>query len=391
MPKEKAPYVPKSSKTDPYGLTLAERQVAATISGIKDDPRALELVEDEFEDAMNAVEPMGGQRKRKGGAGEKGKAAAAAANAGESAPTNADPAKVKADLTAAVAKGEAGKQEVVAIVTANQKTIADMIKPKVEALKRVALPATAVAGVVTVLNRPTFYGNIARVSAEVFRTFLNGSVQSTWGDWGNTFLDIGRAAGVVMSTVGEQTIQGPVVPFALATMFVAWDANRQRKTMTQLLSEYGSVVTTAATRFTREQVNAFKAALKTEAAVKGARSLKQLARRIERPRGEGAEQLSAAFASLGAPAMGSTGVVPGSAGPDPASAFRSLASAPPAVIAENTEARKAAAALLSLADLVESPASMEDEAPPGGRRRRRTKRRAPKRKRITRKMPIFVY
>jgi hypothetical protein len=384
-------------------------QAARTLASLSTDPRALELAE-EFEDAMDAVEPTGGQRKRKGGAGDKGKKAASVAAAVEKiAEVALTPNDVKTQLADAVKKeGETGKQEVVKVVAANQKTIAQMIGAKVEALKRVALPVSAVVGAATVLNRPTVYGNIARVAAEVFRSALNTSVQSTWGQWGEAFLDMGRAGGVIAGTLAEQTAQGPVVPFALATMYVAWDANRQGKTMTQLLLEYGSAVKTSATRLTKGQVDAFQAALKGETAATSARVLKEIAGRIDRPAGEGAQQLSAAFASLGAPAMGSTGMVPGRAAPSPASALGSLASASPDVIADNTEARKAAAALLSLADLpksdiVESPAPganaaaapaavMEDEAPPGGRRRRRkTRRRVPKRKRITRKMPIFVY
>jgi hypothetical protein len=376
-------------------------QAAQTLASLSTDPRALELAE-EFEDAMDAVEPTGGQRKRKGGAGDKGKKAASVAAAVEKIPEVAlTPNDVKTQLADAVKKeGETGKQEVVKVVAANQKTIAQMIGAKVEALKGVALPVSAVAGAVTVLNRPTFYGNIARVAAEVFRGALNTSVQSTWGQWGEAFLDIGRAGGVVAGTLAEQTAQGPVVPFALATMYVAWDANRQGKTMTQLLLEYGSAVKTTATRLTKGQVDAFQAALKGESAATSARVLKEIAGRIKRPTGPGADDLAAAFASQGTPAIGSTGMVPGRAAPSPASALGSLASASPDVIADNTEARKAAAALLSLADLpksdiVESAAPGANAAPDApmnaGRRRRRTKRRVPKRKRVTRKMPIFVY
>lgn len=267
-------------------------------------------------------------------------------------------------------------------------TLVDGVRTAMDSVRSVGGPAAAVVGVATVLNRPTVYGNLARVVAEIIKTGANSAITSTWGDWGTAILDVAKSIGVVGELIAAQTAQGPVVPVSIATAIMAIRAQKAGKTIGQLIQSDASEVQSAIGRITKAQVDGFKAAVSAEGRSMNIATLKDIAARTRssKPEGPGAADLSAAFQSLGAPAMGSTGLAPGRAVPAPGTALQELASAPASAVADASEARAAAAGLMALTTL-------STAAPEGGRRRRRrrTKRKVPKRRRATRKLLTFVY
>jgi hypothetical protein len=264
---------------------------------------------------------------------------------------------------------------------------------------------------VTALNKPTFYGNLVRLAGSVLRTGVNTAVTSTWGDWGQFIVDVAGELRLLATTVADQTVQGPVVPFAIATMYIAYLGTRENKTITQVIKERGLAVLDAAKNIVTTQTNNFKAAYLAEGARANAATLAAIAKQVKSnaPSGAGAAVITAEVRSVGAPAVGSPGgVTPGFYRPAPIQAIDKLAAADVDTILRKQEERKVAAALLALGDAVEPPAPAASAAsasaaaaaasaapasdvPLGSARRRRaTKKRGPRR-RVTRRMPRFAY
>jgi hypothetical protein len=364
-----------SMDLDPEGIEAA--QTLASFPALDPDAVLAELqapaAQAAFADAVAAAtDATRGARRRRGGGPPKRKASEMAP---ESPSAPAGPA-----VPPPAPEEPAAKRSKVG-------TLVDGVRTAMGTVRSVGGPAAAVVGVATVLNRPTVYGNLARVVAEIIKTGANSAITSTWGDWGTAILDVAKSIGVVGELIAAQTAQGPVVPVSIATAIMAIRAQKAGKTIGQLIQSDASEVQSAIGRITKAQVDGFKAAVSAEGRSMNIATLKDIAARTRssKPEGPGAADLSAAFQSLGAPAMGSTGLAPGRAVPAPGTALQDLASAPASAVADASEARAAAAGLMALTTLSTAP-------PEGGRRRRRrTKRKVPKRRRATRKLLTFVY
>lgn len=259
------------------------------------------------------------------------------------------------------------------------------------AIKAVPL-AAGVGATVAVLNRPTLFGNLAQIAANVSSGVVNTSVTATWGQWFTALGQTGLALGTVAQTFLDQSIQGPVIPFAVATaIMLRRQQNRaaagENISLAGLIAQDVGRAKDMVTGVAGAQIEAFKAAVKAEGDNMNIATLKEIAGRIERPTGPGAEKLKK-LAATGAPAAG-PGPVPDTIAQMPAdprkvaaipAAAAALAAVPPGGPAAADKA--AANALVSLSD------DMRE----GGRRKRRfTKKRPTKKRRMTRRMPRFVY
>jgi hypothetical protein len=407
------------------GLTRGERTAAEALANLS-TVRREELIDltIEMDDAFDAADEVirGGKgRKRGRGRGAKPEAAEAAivvskAGGGDEVGSGPDAeSKVKEKIRSAIesnaASSDKAKAEVAKVIASNPSIISKLVARAVSYKPHVITAAT-VGAVVVAANRPTFYGNLVRVFGSALRSLLQTSITATWGDWGQLAKDIGTELGLFAGEIGRQTAMGPVVPFAIATAWVAYTASKKGTTMSGLLSEYASSIRDAATSAVASQLTAAKEAYKTEASKAGLASLRSAVEQVRAsvgPSGEGAAAMKAAVASLGVPAMTEGSVVRARPSPALKGPIDKLAAAPADLIFRNTEERKAMAGAIALVDLANAddltqsitvapdaaaaPAvpAVPDAPMDAGRRRRRTKRRAPKRKRITRKMPIFVY
>jgi hypothetical protein len=356
---------------------IAAAQTLASFPALDPDEVLAELqdpaVDAAFADAVAAVEAMSGGRLRKTRGGVKRPASAISAEVPPPTPIAAPPSS----------EAPPAKKERVA-------TVLDGVKKKLETARSAVVPATAALAIGTALNRPTVYGNLARLVAEVIKTGTNTTIQSTWGDWGQAILDIAKSVGVVGELLAAQTAQGPVVPVSIATAILMYRAQTSGKTLAKLIQDDAAAVRSGASSLAKAQVEAFQRAVKDEGFRSNVSTLKDIAAKARRttPSGEGAAAMTAAITSLGAPAVGSTGVVPGLAPPGPpGQPIAALAAAPTSAIVDATAARAAAGALLTLATV----AGPSDVGGRRARRRRKTKRRVPKRKRTTRKLLTFVY
>lgn len=388
----------------------SEQAAVRTLVGFKTDPRTLELLDltAEFEDGFEAADDRsltGGKRAR---GGAKKPEAVAAAQAVESPPAAeateaAAKDKIKAAVTDDTKSDDQKKAEVAKVIAANPGVFAKIVQTALSK-KAAAQRTAAVIGVGIALNRPTFYGNLVRVLGVTLRTALDAAVTSTYSEWGQFGVDVLTELGLTVETVGNQILQGPVVPVVLATAWLAYRATQTGTSIKGLLASYASKVRDGAAGIIAREVAAFKAELAAQVRNVAAPQLAEIAQKVRDATvaGRGAAEMSAAVRSLGAPAVGSTGVVPGYASPAPASALDRIVNAADAVLRENKDGREAMAVAGLLLELhastnaapgANAAAAPGAPPPPGGRRRRRkTKRKAPKRRRaVTRKVLTFVY
>jgi hypothetical protein len=190
---------------------------------------------------------------------------------------------------------------------------------------------TAAAGVATVLNHPTLFGNLAQLSAQVLKTAADTGITATWGQWGEAILGVGRAIGVVAGTVATQAAQGPVAPVAIATAIMAWRAGREegaaKNDIAALIRKDAAAVASAVAQGVTSQLQSFETGREIGTREMFASQLKELgeiakvaaAKAKSGASGEGAAATSSAFGSNIAPA----------AQPAPASAFRGPYALPP--------------------------------------------------------------
>lgn len=278
----------------------------------------------------------------------------------------------------------------------------------IQALPTVLVTGGTVGTVVAALNHPTVFGNLAELSARVFQTGTNETITSTWGDWGAALVQLKDALGTVASTLASQTVQGPVIPAAIATLIMVARARANRRSFTEQIKSDAQRAGSAAARAATGQLQAFQDAFRAEAAQLGPAQLGRIARGIERTSGEGAAAASSAT-RYGAPAVSSTNPpgfgsagVSGFASPPPRSALARLtspgsssssSSAP--LIAPSSSASSSAAAAPGRGtkrkadERAEAPgkrkkdgegsdADDEDDAELGGRRRRGKSRKTRK-------------
>lgn len=257
--------------------------------------------------------------------------------------------------------------------------------------------AAGVGATVAVLNRPTLFGNLAQIAANVSSGVVNTSVTATWREWFTALGQTGAALGTVAKTFLDQSIQGPVVPFAVATAIML-RRQQQRKaagqdiTLAKLIAEDVNRAKDAVTGVAGRQIEDFKKAVEEEGMKKNIATLKEIAGRIERPTGEGAEKLKE-LSATGAPAVQSG--LPGSEG--------AVVPAAPGKVAALPEKAKGLADV-PVGQPVMPPGGprvpleeakepgMDQSGISGGRRKRRvTKKRLSKKRRATRRMPKFVY
>jgi hypothetical protein len=384
------------SRGDSEPLTPEEEAAARTLASLKND---LE-VQAAFEDGESAAEGRsgGGKKKRRGGA-KGGRAIAEAVAEGEGKPKsekNKPEDEVKTELKAAAASGET--PAVAKVVAANPGTIRRIVEAALRARAAVQ-PAMLVAGAATLANQPTLFGNIARVAAASVRTGLDTTITSTWAQWGQTGSDILGAVKDVGVAIFDQSVQGPVVPFTIAMMLQAYRASSRGMGILELTKSDAATAAEIVRKGIAGQKEAFDLAYAEEAKKKPIAELREIAKRGRQlTQGLGALDTRREVRAVGAPAVGSMGVVPAFTPPGPLAApIKGLTTVPrseiEAAAAERQGRREqveGAEALMGLANAPAAPAA-PDAPMNAGRRRRRTKRRVPKRKRITRKMPIFVY
>jgi hypothetical protein len=257
---------------------------------------ALETTDVAVDDAVDAVFdeiPEKGGRKKRGG----GKFTAAVG-------------KVITDIKASV--GTAGS----AIDAAAAKFV--------ENLGTISAVSGGVGAGVYALNHPTLFGNIAQLAAQLFGDTLDSSVTSTWGDWFGALKDILSAGVSTAGTLASQTLQGPVVPFAIASAVMIYRAKKSGKTLSQLLADDARGVYSGLSRAATAQIQAAMDAYQKEAGV--------MAREQLRERGR------AATSSVGGPGASSMRVAvgnviplavrPGAEGAVPASAVKADVGAP---------------------------------------------------------------
>lgn len=331
------------------GLTLLNPD--AVKREIADDPDAMSA----YKDAVAAVEggeTLGAARRRRRGGAPKRKL-----DEIEPQPTAAPAAPPAAPPTAPLPK----------------RSKVEAVGDAVRAVSQYAQPAAAVVAVGTVLNRPTVYGNLARLAAEVIKTGTNTAITSTWGDWGTALLDIARSIGVVGELAAAQTAQGPVIPVSIATAIMAMRAQKAGISIGELVRRDAAAIQSSVSGAVTGQITAFRQAARSAPSEANIRTLKDIARQIKTDVEARAAETRAAEASRASAATAS--IRPAG---DP---IRVLADAPDVEVKAQREAISAALALASL--------SGEDVG--GRRRRRRTKRKVPKRRRATRKLLTFVY
>jgi hypothetical protein len=242
----------------------------------------------------------------------------------------------------------------------------------------------AVGGTVAVLNHPSVIGNMAQLFAEVLKQGSPAVITSTWSQWSAALGQLASAASTVVETAGAQTAQGPVVPVAIAVLVTMIRGNKSGRSFADVLKDDASALASGAAYVVTGQIQAATEAYGKEAAAKGIRQLKELAGRVERPRGPGVVALDTGVpAARGGPAgIGLVAASPGAVSRIPAAA-RNVANAASAPGPDYS----AAVTLAGLADRVQG----EDDMKEGGRRRRKTKKRASKKRRATRRQPVFVY
>ena len=391
----------------------AEVAAAETLMSLRSlDPDALlaELQDDTvgsaFADALGgALEGMRDERPRRGGVGVKRKAEDGAEGSSEaSAPPSASAAAAVAASNASAASPESGQ----AAKRTKFTTVVDSVKAKIAQVRPYAVTGLTTAAAAAALNRPTVYGNLARLVAEIIKSTANAGITSTWGDWAQAIIDIGHSIGVVGDLAYQQSVQGPVVPLSIATAIMAYRAQKARKSLKDLIEADAAAVAGGLRSLVQSQVDAFNAVVRAEGLRSNVATLKLIAQRARQnaPLGQGAADLTAIVTSIGAPAVRSSGPVQNLVTGPLSAPIDALASADPAAVADARAARAAAGALLALADGV-APAAPASAGPAasavdddrlGGRRRRKTRKgRKPRRratlrrKRATRKAPRFIY
>lgn len=160
--------------------------------------------------------------------------------------------------------------------------------------------------VLTALNRPTLFGNLAQLAAFITREGINSSITATWGDWGNAVLQIANALKTAGVSIAEQSAQGPVVPFAIATAIMMWRAGNEKMKLSDLIKKDAEGAYSATSRMLTSQIQAFNEAYEKEGKKMGPQQLGDIARRIKPTEGPGAKETSKAMVT-GAPALQSMG------------------------------------------------------------------------------------
>lgn len=341
-------------------------EAAETLRGLRllnpDDVKR-QIAEDDdakaaYEDAVAAVGGVGAARRRKGAGPDTKRAKLSGSPAAPAAPA------APADPTPSSGPELPRKGR---------------IARAVESAAPLARTVGAVVAVGTVLNRPTVYGNLARLAAEVIKTGTNAAITSTWGDWGTAILDIARSIGVVGELAAAQTAQGPVVPVSIATAIMAMRASRAGISIGDLVRRDAAAIRSSVSGAVASQIAAFRQAARSTPSADTLQTLKDIARQIKADVEARAVETRAAEASRASAAVAA--IRP------PGDPIRALADAPEAAIREQREAISSALALVALSEARPSETTAEGT----GGRRRRTKRKAPKRRRATRKVLTFVY
>lgn len=149
------------------------------------------------------------------------------------------------------------------------------------------------------IGRFSTIGAVAGLAATVMIPGAAKYIPSpTWGQLGASVASFFKTVLVdVPVAVGSAAVQNPVIALALATALMKVRATRQGISVSQLMQNDAAAIAGA--------VQGHLAARYGPPA-----TLREIAQRVQRPAGEGAAAMSAAATSSGAPAIGSTGVVP---------------------------------------------------------------------------------
>lgn len=255
----------------------------------------------------------------------------------------------------------------------------------------------AVGTSVVILNHPTLIGNLAELSARVLQTGTDASITATWGDWGQAIVGVGRAIGVIGATVASQTVQGPVVPVAIATAIMAWRASqRADKSITNLIKEDAAAVSSVAARGVTGQIQEFQTGRKIATMEMFASQLKELGEiaRTNKARGQGAAEISGLARNV--PLMAVQGT-PAGVGQVPGSANVGRLSTVARSLADVGEQRSGPMKRMATRNLKAGPydATASRIKKEGGRKTKKAKK---SKRRVTRRkpfpsarMPVFAY
>jgi hypothetical protein len=236
----------------------------------------------------------------------------------------------------------------------------------------------SVTGAVTLLNHPTVFGNLVEIGARITQMSVESAITTTWRDWWEAFKQTGDAAKILGETVMSQSIQGPVVPLAIATAIMSYRASETGRSVWQVIKDDTNTALSALAKGATNQIQEFQDAYQKEAQAATFRSLKEIASTLKKPVGKGAEELSMLVKQTGAPSAQSgisdeaIALVPSSKeAKEPKLALEPMTNIPAQSLPSEAEAAKA---LITLGK-------------PGGRKKTR---RAPKR-RVTRRRRMLTF
>lgn len=254
----------------------------------------------------------------------------------------------------------------------------EAIATTIENIGTIAKVSGTVGTTVLVLNHPTVFGNLAEIGAVITKAAVDTNITSKWSDWWEAFKQTSQAAAILGETVVSQSIQGPVVPAAIAAAIMSYRASKSGKSVWQVIKDDANTVLSVASRGATGFIQDFQDAYQKEAQAATLRSLKELSSTLKKPVGPGAEELTRLVKQTGAPSAQSgvsdeaIAIVPSSKAKPPKTALKPMTDIPKQTIPPENEAAKA---LLTLAKS-------------GGRKKTR---RSPKRRATRRRRSMFVY
>ena len=174
------------------------------------------------------------------------------------------------------------------------------------AARAVAPAAAVVASGAVAVNNPVLIANLAEVVAISLSEIAKLAATSTYSDWGQAIVSIGRGIGVIAETSALQAGQGPLIPFAIATAIMTWRAQSQErpKTLFQQITDDARAISSGVRRGATVATSAFVEAVRPDP-MAALFEITEKARQIKAPVGAGADEVKALVKSelLGEPAM----------------------------------------------------------------------------------------
>lgn len=204
-----------------------------------------------------------------------------------------------------------GGSETVNAIKSLTKGLLGNVKGVVTALDRalgnvisIGIPTVAFVGTsVAVLNHPTILGNLSQLVALALTKGTETSITSTWGQWGQAVAAVGTALKTLGGSIVVQSLQGPVIPVAIAIAILIWRAKKSGTTLTDVLKGDATFVSSKVAGVIASQIQAFNDAKESGDKEEVIRQLRELASRAKVPTfGDGALVTTVLATQGGAPA-----------------------------------------------------------------------------------------